>query len=246
MYVDPDGQFFGIDLIALAIVAAEAAAKAAIINASLQYVVNDFNINRVNWDAVGSAALGGAIGGVLDMGGGIFKPGGGDIFSYGFAYGMNNGITNMAVNAALGKKTDAWSNFKDGFGVGAISGVAKWGFKEYVGYDASAKSGDKVAGQNGLPSKAELGVHSVKGAINTGIGIGGAAPEFMKTWFMEGQLVSRILNFFPGINAASEIHDNWSGKMNLTFSFSVLAVPPSVVFAYATLYPELERTYNPR
>ena len=82
MYTDPDGQLFGIDdafLIAMALTAAKGAAISAAVNASMQYVTT----GQVNWNRVGQAAIGGAVGGVVFNGIGALSDKLGGVFEIG-------------------------------------------------------------------------------------------------------------------------------------------------------------------
>ena len=62
IYVDPDGQFFF--LVPFIVAAFQGAAVSAIVNAGFQLSMT----GQVNWNSVGQAAIGGALGGALSFG----------------------------------------------------------------------------------------------------------------------------------------------------------------------------------
>ena len=244
IYIDADGRFWNL-IIPAVIEFAKAAivegAKAYAINVAAQYATNGQDWGKINWDSANQSFISGGIAGGLGGNGGLFKPGGNDIFSYSLAYGMNNGITNMAVGAALGRG-NAWDNFTQGFGMGAAFGIGKWGYRNFVGYDPTMAAGKGVAGIDGS-TKTELGKHAVKGLNNVGINIGGIAPDFMKSWFMEGGDVSNFLNQIPGVNSIAGLHDQMSVFYKKNFWGSLGSVIPAAIANTVVSYDQMAYYY---
>ncbi|NDC83641.1 RHS repeat-associated core domain-containing protein [bacterium] len=191
MYVDPDGKFFHllIPIIFQALkVAVIEGAKAAVINAGTQLIFT----GKINPDRVWRSFLtAGATAGII--GSGPFAPGGNTPWDYALASGLNSGLRNVVSNWAAGKSGNVVQQFSDGFVLGAACGVAKWGFRNMIGNkgrdEYSLKSGVGVAGQDGLPTKADAATPVMTGANNIGIDVGSAVPAGME-WFVEGGWVS--------------------------------------------------------
>ena len=57
--------------------------------------------------------------------------------------GLNAGMTNVAVGAALGRG-NGWNNFTQGFGNGAVASLGKQWYQSVVGYRPRMESGEGV------------------------------------------------------------------------------------------------------
>jgi RHS repeat-associated protein len=255
VYTDPDGQFFGWDdaIYAAIAYAITEGAKAAAINVALQLVANGGHTSKINWNAVGNSFITAGTASLLGAGGGIFKPGGSDVFSYALAHGLNNGITNVAVNWATGKGGNVSKQFYEGLKIGAAAGVAKWVYHGMVGYRPRMESGVGVFGENGIPHRA-LGENAAEWLNVVGNPID---PETNPPGFIndilpgrENGFISNIVNFLPGGNSFAQLHDNldslWGmglerGYFKDVWSFMLFA--PALAINYGALYPEFSYYY---
>ena len=122
MYVDPDGQLFGIDdalIWGVLAVSAKGAAISAGVNASVQLATT----GRVNWDAVGSAALSGGFSaglafGVGELGTALNGMGGESLLGKSVMHGISGGIQSMAGGGSFGSgfAGGAFGNLTGGLG----------------------------------------------------------------------------------------------------------------------------------
>ena len=253
MYTDPDGLFFGWDdaLFAVISFAAAEGAKAAAINVTVQLIQNNGLVSKVNWTNVGQSFLSAGMTAGLGVGGGIFKPGGSDIFSYAASNGLNGGINNVAVNWALGNGGNAWGQFSQGFQTGAAAGVAKWGYKEIVGYRPRMESGKGVIGEDGIsdrgPKEAAREWYNVIGNPVNKI----TNPDnFVNNVFpgREGGPISNIINFLPGANSFAQVHDwmcrQWGIEGSYKDSWSLGLMAPSYFLNTGALATEFSGYYR--
>jgi len=241
MYVDPNGKWFFAWIVAVAV----EGLKAAAINASFQWSLKGFDSRNINWNSVGTSFISGGITGGLE---GVVTPGGSDLLSYMTAHGVNNGITNVAIQWATGKGGDFWGDFGYGFQTGALGGAGKWAFKEFVGYNPRMKSGHGVMGKDG-ESHRKLG-EDAREWFNV---IGnprsnkpeGFAEVFINDFFpgREGDFLSNTLNFFPGANSSAHLHDKMVGFFNLGTVLSGITIPIAHLINVYMLYPEFENYY---
>jgi hypothetical protein len=130
---------------------------------------------------------------------------------------------------------NSFNYFTQGAIRGAFSGSAKWGYRRFVGYNATMKSGEGVMGSNGFQQKTQLGIHAAESKNNVGINIGGKAPGFME-WFREGGRASKFMNQIPGMNALAGVHDTMGAFYGDDFLGSVGAVIPASIGTASALY----------
>lgn len=112
MYVDPDGQFFILDDLFVAVLIG--ALTGAAVSAAVQYVTT----GTVNWDAVGQAAIGGAISG------GIFNMVGGAALQLGWADGALGKVGMHVVAGGLSSMAQGGDFWSGAVGAGVAEAVA--------------------------------------------------------------------------------------------------------------------------
>jgi hypothetical protein len=56
-----------------------------------------------------------------------------------------------------------------------------------------------------------------------------------KSWFIEGQTLSKIINTFPGANAVAGLHDAW-GRYDWLYEHTLINAIGAIAIAYTHLY----------
>lgn len=250
-YIDPDGRFFFVALaaflgftaeagaVAAAVAAAAAVADAACwegaksyaINVGFQYATNGQDWGAINWNSANRSFWGGAFTRMFST----FATPNDDLFSHMLAAGVNNGMTNMAMGAVLGQGS-AWDNFMEGFGVGSISGVFKWGYKKIVGYRPRMESGEGVIDKRQHGEAAREWYNVIANPVSDN-------SDLINDYFpgREGGPISVVLNFLPGTNSFAHLHDNWAGG---GLEISVPTLAPAYFVNQLALYPEYQSYYG--
>jgi len=137
-------------------------------------------------------------------------------------------LANGAVGGASAKLQGA--KFSDGFTYSGLSSSARYLYNKVVTYDAdwSRGKGLEPRGPNDPPSRGTLT-------------IGGQGRElendFFKDFSKEGGFLSRLLNYVPGINAVSKIHDN------IVIQYEIGTVMRNYIMNYPTMLPAAAIAY---
>jgi len=159
-------------------------------------------------------------------------------------------LNNVVSKWATGKGGDVWQQFSDGFGVGALSGMGKWAYNEYVGFEATEKSGGRAPtelerdGRFAVPGYNVIGNEAGKPAH-------GIFEQFVCDYApgREGGVISNVVNYFPGMNSFAALHDTMTGRLALGVPivdvlWSGALFVPAFYGNYYALYPELSRYYR--
>lgn len=153
--------------------------------------------------------------------------------SVGKYYGNTYSLERVFVSGVAGGVVSELQGqpFARGFAIGAITALARYGYNEVVRYDTTwAPGGDAVnKGPLDLPAK---------GANNIGFFMEKVDPNSLGG---EGGVVSRMLNYVPGVNAVARLHDVFQVRLDQLggeWARNLLNVPgmvPAVVITYAGL-----------
>ena len=115
---------------------------------SAQWVAHGFDSSKINWDAVGQAAIGGAVGGVLGSGGGIWQTGNNAGLLETVGVNVGNQVTEGLVSSLVMGENYHMTEFGRDLGLGSLQGVHYYRNELNVGLPETLKEANAQDGVN--------------------------------------------------------------------------------------------------